>query len=30
MDGEGFIGVWDTAEGGSFVQILGANVVVLQ
>ena len=29
-DGEGLLGVRDTADGGSFVQVLGANVFVLQ
>ena len=26
----GLLGIWDTADGGSFVQVLGANVVVLR
>ena len=30
MDMEALIGVWYTADGSSFVQVLGANVVVLQ
>ena len=28
--GEGLIRLWDTDDGGSFVQVLGVNVVVLQ
>ena len=29
-DGEGILGVWYTADGCSFVQVLGTNVVVLR
>ena len=29
-DGEGILGVWDTSDGSSFVQVLGTNYVVLQ
>ena len=25
MDGEGILGVWDTADSGSFVKLLGAT-----
>ena len=28
--GEGLIGVWDTADGGFFVPVPGANVVVIR
>ena len=30
MDGEGLIGIWYTADGGSFVKLLRANVLVLK
>ena len=29
-DGEGLLGVWDTDDGSSFVQVLETNVVVLR
>ena len=29
-DEEGLLGVWDTSDGGYFVQVLGVNNVVLQ
>ena len=29
-DGEGLLGVWDTADGSVFVQVTEANVFVLQ
>ena len=29
-DWEGIIGVWDTADGSHFVQLLGMNVVVIR
>ena len=29
-DGEVILGVWDTADGGSFIQVPGAIIVVLQ
>ena len=28
--GEGLLGVWYTADGSSFVQVLGENAVVIQ
>ena len=28
-DGKGLLGVWDTADGSYFVQLLGTNVVVI-
>ena len=30
MDGEGLIGIWDTYDGSSIIQLLGTNVVVLR
>ena len=30
MDGEGLLGLCNTTDGSSFVQVLGTNVVVLQ
>ena len=29
-DGEGLLGVWDTADGNFFVQVLGMNVVIFR
>ena len=30
MDGEFILGIWDTADVSSFVQLIGTNVVVLR
>ena len=30
MDGEDLLGVWDTADNGYLVQVIGVNVVVQQ
>ena len=29
-DGEGLLGLWDTADGSSFVQVFGTKVLFVQ